>query len=571
MKAYLSSTYEDLKDYRQRAYDELRKLEFDVLAMEHYGAANMRPVDKCLADVGSADLYIGIFAHRYGFVPDAENPGHRSITELEYRHAVERNIPRLIFLVPSDANWNLQFSDAFTGEGDQGRRIAELREDLAKKHVFEKFTTPDELAAAVASSSAKWLNDRKKTPPASAEASTQKSASPYPRQILSDLLLLHMPSDGDSAAALAKALSSWSIRRSETGLMAASLDELESLDRLVASARLAAVLLSPSALTLLAEDPERSRRVLGLARDRTGGLLAVALNGVSSDDAEAWAPGCVVGPSSPADGFGDSRLAFLLYQALAQRLPDLEVPLVGLPVVFVAMTEPEAASLLAAPPDPVSALLKRAGGSTAKWTARYGQSRSAWKPFAGADDTIEQVLSHAVAEVNRDANSLQGRAVQPQPYPLDALMRDKTVMWPMYRNIARRGCLVVVDELSLFHEQVRQAFLESPLRYGEQVAFVTLSPFDPAARSPFASIRKHLDGYLEQATQRFGDLDPLCEMGIPERRRLDRWLHRSLPRAVEALREAKQDPQKLREFSEELGIRPSPGLGRLMAGEGGPG
>ena len=69
MKAYLSSTYEDLKDYRQRAYDELRKLEFDVLAMEHYGAANMRPVDKCLADVGSADLYIGIFAHRYGFVP----------------------------------------------------------------------------------------------------------------------------------------------------------------------------------------------------------------------------------------------------------------------------------------------------------------------------------------------------------------------------------------------------------------------------------------------------------------------------------------------------------------------
>ena len=96
--------------------------------------------------------------------------------------------------------------------------------------------------------------------------------------------------------------------------MAASLDELESLDRLdrlVASARLAAVLLSPSALTFLAEDPERSRRVLGLARDRTGGLLAVAMNGVSSDDAEAWAPGCVVGPSSPADGSGNSRLAFL--------------------------------------------------------------------------------------------------------------------------------------------------------------------------------------------------------------------------------------------------------------------
>ena len=479
MKAYLSSTYEDLKDYRQRAYDELRKLEFDVLAMEHYGAADQRPVDKCLADVEGADLYIGIFAHRYGYVPDEENPKHRSITELEYRHAVEKNIPQLIFLVPDDANWNLQLHDAVTGQGDRGRRIAELRGELVKKRVYGQFTTPDELAAAVASSAAQWLNNRKKTPQASAEANTRKSASPYPRQILSDLLLLHMPSDGDSAAALAKALGSWNISRSETGLMAASPAELESLDRAVASARLAAVLLSPSALTVLAEDPERSLRVLGLARDRTGGLLAVALNGVSSDDAEAWAPGWVVGPSSANDGSGDSRLAFLLHQALAQRLPDFEVPLVGLPVVFVARTAPEAASLLAAPPDPVGALLRRAGGARAKWTARYGRARSAWKPFADTDDTIEQVLSHAVAEVNRDANCLQGRAVQPQPYPLDALIRDSLVMWPIYRDIARRGCLVVVDELSLFHEQVRQAFLTSPLRYGEQVAFVTLNLFHP--------------------------------------------------------------------------------------------
>jgi hypothetical protein len=205
------------------------------------------------------------------------------------------------------------------------------------------------------------------------------------------------------------------------------------------------------------------------------------------------------------------------------------------------------------------------------WTTRYGQSRSAWRPFANVDETIEQVLSDAVDKINRNANRLRGRTIRLQPYPLDALVQDNLAMWPIYRDIARRGCLVVVDELSLFNEQVRQAFVTSPLRDGEQVAFVTLSPFDPTAVYPHARIRMQLDEYLAQATKRFGEVfDPLCEMGVPERRRLDRWLYRSLPGAVEMLREAKQDPEKLRDFSDELGVRPNPDMGRLMAGEGGP-
>lgn len=570
MKAYLSSTYDDLKEYRRRACDELRKLRFDVVDMEHYVAADARPLDQCLADVEDSDLYVGIFAHRYGFVPEAGNPGQQSITELEYRHAVEKNIPPLIFIVPHDAAWERKFDDAVQHQGDDGKRIAELRAELTKKHLFAEFTTPDSLAAAVASSAARWLRDRAGAPSAGIGAS--RPATQYPRQIQFDLLLLHTPSDGDTAAALGRALRSWKIKRSETGLTAASPDELEHLDRLAGSARLAAVLLSPSALTVLAENPVRSRRVLGLARDRTGELLAVPLDGVTSDDAQACAPCSVVGPSPATDGPGGTDLAYLLHLALAQRLPDLEVPLVGLPVVFVAMTAPEAAGLLAAPPKPIGALLRQVGGTKAV-KDRYGPSRSAWRPFAGGNGvnkTIEQVLSDAVTAANRDANRLRGRAIQLQPYPLEALMRDPLDMWSIYRDIARRGCLVVVDELSLFHEQVRQAFVTSPFPNGEQVAFVTLSPFDPAADGPLARMRERLDDYLDKATRRFGELDPLCEMGIPERRRLDRWLYRSLPRAVDALREARQDPQKLREFSEELGIRPNPDMGRLMAGEGGP-
>jgi hypothetical protein len=144
-------------------------------------------------------------------------------------------------------------------------------------------------------------------------------------------------------------------------------------------------------------------------------------------------------------------------------------------------------------------------------------------------------------------------------------------MYPIYQDIARTGCLVIVDELSLFHERVRRTFAASPLPSGEQVAFVTVSPLDPFAGPPHASIRRQLDAYLAQPARRFSEvLDPLCEMGIAERRRLNRWLHSNLPQAVANFRAAHRDVAKIRELEAELGVRANPALGRLIAGECGP-
>src|ERR1700730_8472836 len=84
---YLSSTYTDLKVCRESVYRALRQMRHDVIAMEDYVATDQRPTEKCLADVAAADLYIGIFAWRYGYIPREINPDHKSITELEYRQA----------------------------------------------------------------------------------------------------------------------------------------------------------------------------------------------------------------------------------------------------------------------------------------------------------------------------------------------------------------------------------------------------------------------------------------------------------------------------------------------------
>jgi hypothetical protein len=152
-KIYVSSTYSDLVEHRQRVYDVLRKMRYDVIAMEDYVANDKRPLDKCLADVASCDLYIGIFAWRYGYVPPGQPPGHeRSITELEYGQAGQSGLERLIFLLDEDAPWPRSKME----KGASGEKIEALRAELAREHTVQFFKSPEELAGQVAASVAKW-------------------------------------------------------------------------------------------------------------------------------------------------------------------------------------------------------------------------------------------------------------------------------------------------------------------------------------------------------------------------------------------------------------------------------
>ena len=69
MKIFLSSTYEDLAHHRRLAAEALERLGQHGVRMEVFGA---RPGDAstvCEAEIESADAFIGIYAHRYGFVP----------------------------------------------------------------------------------------------------------------------------------------------------------------------------------------------------------------------------------------------------------------------------------------------------------------------------------------------------------------------------------------------------------------------------------------------------------------------------------------------------------------------
>src|SRR5262245_35635446 len=161
---YISSTFSDLQDYREAVYDILRKTRHDVVAMEDYVAADQRPLDKCLADVAACDVYIGIFAWRYGYIPDKDNPTGKSITELEYRKATELGKPCLVFLLSEDTPWLPKFQDISTSEGQQGKLIKALRQELGAERLASFFTSPDHLASLVGAAVGRWEAERRGAP-----------------------------------------------------------------------------------------------------------------------------------------------------------------------------------------------------------------------------------------------------------------------------------------------------------------------------------------------------------------------------------------------------------------------
>jgi tetratricopeptide (TPR) repeat protein len=143
LKVMISSTARDLPEHRQKVMDACMRLSmFYPDMMEHLTATDANALDVSLHIVDRADIYVGVFGFRYGYVPDGQDI---SVTEAEYNHSVERGIPRLIFLM-SD-NHDMKPTDFETGDG--ATKLIALKERLKKERVVGFFNNPDDLKAQV--------------------------------------------------------------------------------------------------------------------------------------------------------------------------------------------------------------------------------------------------------------------------------------------------------------------------------------------------------------------------------------------------------------------------------------
>jgi tetratricopeptide (TPR) repeat protein len=107
--------------------------------MEDFGPGRSPPVEYCKQKVDPADIILGLYAHRYGFQPEGFDG--KSITHLEYEWALEAGKEICAFIIDDNQPWLPKFID----DGDKKFRLTEFKKTLLRRHVTDKFATPEQL------------------------------------------------------------------------------------------------------------------------------------------------------------------------------------------------------------------------------------------------------------------------------------------------------------------------------------------------------------------------------------------------------------------------------------------
>ncbi len=152
-RIFISSTFVDLHEFREAVQDAIRQYGAIDISMEQFGARDNRPKDECLRLIKEeSDVFVGIYAHRYGHVPKGDQV---SITEAEYDAATAAGLERLIYLIDETTPWP-------PPKMDTGRAVGKLRkfkEKLKATHTRATFTNKDDLAAKVVADLGRYFSE----------------------------------------------------------------------------------------------------------------------------------------------------------------------------------------------------------------------------------------------------------------------------------------------------------------------------------------------------------------------------------------------------------------------------
>jgi len=172
---FISSTSDDLKEYREQAAKAAAASGFSPRMMEYFPASGHAPsLQACREMVAEAEVVVVIVAHRYGWVPDdSSNPDAKSITWLECDYA--RQVTKkevLAFLVDPDYPWPAELREDYrliVEKNQPAKKYNEIRKEVKRNekklgqfkkelsgYFLGEFTDPASLRPLVTDALAAW-------------------------------------------------------------------------------------------------------------------------------------------------------------------------------------------------------------------------------------------------------------------------------------------------------------------------------------------------------------------------------------------------------------------------------
>jgi Domain of unknown function (DUF4062) len=179
-RVFVSSTFEDLADYRDAVRDAILVAGAVPVLIEQEAAQGATISETSSRLLRESDAVLLVVGHRYGAT---EPKTRKSWVETEYEAAKRLNKPLLAFMAAEDAPWPPKFVDA------DRTRIEAFRQQVASDIVVQLFRNTDDLKRSVAHALARWVLATKK----SAEPVASRTGNR--REIRIVRLLLSSPGD----------------------------------------------------------------------------------------------------------------------------------------------------------------------------------------------------------------------------------------------------------------------------------------------------------------------------------------------------------------------------------------
>lgn len=145
-KVFISSTQRDFLDERRKVFDALQRLQIKYTAMEFFGARPEYPIEVCLNEIRTCDMFIGIIGHLYGEIVPEENI---SFTEMEYNAASRIGLPRLIYMKSEDVP---TLPEHIEHDPSKMEKLESFKRKVKERHPIDFFKFGDELSMKVITS-----------------------------------------------------------------------------------------------------------------------------------------------------------------------------------------------------------------------------------------------------------------------------------------------------------------------------------------------------------------------------------------------------------------------------------
>ncbi len=192
---FVSSTSEDLEEFRVAVKETLLGNDCFPVMFEYWEGADNPPLKECLARIDDCDLVLVLVAKRHGWTPADQTGGEgKSVTRLECEHALTNGIDIIPHLLDDAAVWPVEKTEDYrlTVAAQQGKTdgIADLADEIQRNKLAlvafkewlsegrqrRSFSTTDQLSREITTALIRWRLDHPEFQPAHAASGFDRMA-----------------------------------------------------------------------------------------------------------------------------------------------------------------------------------------------------------------------------------------------------------------------------------------------------------------------------------------------------------------------------------------------------------